>query len=84
VALSALSVSCGQVEQPRLFEEAVGPSAVIGSALGFAFAFGSFAQDTAYPSPHPAIEVSERVYLTVTEVVIPSSQDGINSGDSAP
>ena len=47
MALSALSVSCGQVEQPRLLEEAVGPALMVGPAFSFAFSFGAFAQDTA-------------------------------------
>ena len=83
MALSALSVSCSQVEQPSLVEEAVGPAAVIETAFGFTFAFGSFAQDAAQPSPYPAIEVCERMHLTVAEVIVPSPQEGINSGDTA-
>ena len=47
MALSALSVSCGQVEQPRLLEEAIGPALVVGPAFSFTFSFGSFAQDAA-------------------------------------
>lgn len=62
MALLAFSISCGQVEQPCLFEEVVGPSAVIGSTFGFAFALGPFAQGASQSSTHRAIEISERVY----------------------
>jgi hypothetical protein len=83
VALSAVYSSCGQVEQPGLVKEAVGPPGVIIKSFGLTLSFGSFSQDASQSSSDPPVHCLECIKFAVLEVVKPPPQDRIDSCNDA-